>query len=196
MAATIVSICNIALSRMGKDTISSLTEASEEARQCSLHYYPTLDSVLREYNWPFATKVAQLATVSGAAIPGWDYVYAMPGDSLRIKKIYNASTIDNPDHDKFVVMLYTNQKVIATDTETAWAEYIADVRDPNLYDWQFIDAFAWRLASNLAHALTGNAQFVESSMKMYYTIAATAYALATTETRVAQPTVNKYLDSR
>ena len=53
--ASVVEICNIALTRIGQnEPIVSLTEQSKAAELCSLHYATCRDEVLRDFDWPFA----------------------------------------------------------------------------------------------------------------------------------------------
>ena len=67
-----VKLCNLALSHLGgKARIASLAEASEEARQCALHYEPARDEALRALPWPFASKHKPLAALDEPAAPGW-----------------------------------------------------------------------------------------------------------------------------
>lgn len=67
MAVTEVSICNMALSRIGHTTISALSDANDAARQCNLHYEPSRDGLLRAHPWNFAMKRTRLITQAETA---------------------------------------------------------------------------------------------------------------------------------
>lgn len=73
MATTEVSICNIALSRIGHPamtgtTIALLAGTDEAQRQCTIHYEPSRDALLRSHPWNFATKRTRLITQAETAV--------------------------------------------------------------------------------------------------------------------------------
>lgn len=85
--ASVVEICNRALSNIGNSrSINSLTEASKEAGECSLHFEACRDAVLSDFDWNFATKRVALADTSNPP-PDWEYAYQYPSDCLRISEI-------------------------------------------------------------------------------------------------------------
>lgn len=62
--ASEIEICNIALSRIGNSrSINSMTEASKEANQCSLHYEQCRDAVLSDFPWNFAVALHWLIPI-------------------------------------------------------------------------------------------------------------------------------------
>lgn len=103
--ASETTICNRALQTMGTRTqISSLTEASNEARNCNLIYADTRDEVLGMAFWNFAKKTNYLSvlkqapgTPGGVAsasqwstaypAPPWLYEYAYPTDCITMRSI-------------------------------------------------------------------------------------------------------------
>lgn len=107
--ASEVTICNRALQAMGtRSQISSLTEASNEARNCNLIYADTRDEVLSMAFWNFAKKTEYLSllkqapgTPGGSATasqwsnlfpaPPWLYEYAFPQDCISMRSIVQQS---------------------------------------------------------------------------------------------------------
>jgi hypothetical protein len=105
MTVSDTSICNRALAKVGtRSTIASLTEQSNEAKQCNLIYTATRDEVEGMAFWNFTTKTIQLALLksapgtptnpTGATIwtpayppPPWLYEYAYPTDCIQFRKI-------------------------------------------------------------------------------------------------------------
>lgn len=105
MATSETEICNRALSRIGtRSTIASLTEDSNEARQCNMLYVPTRDEVISMAWWNFAKKTATLSLLKSAPgtptnptgatqwssaypAPPWLYEYAYPSDCIQFKMI-------------------------------------------------------------------------------------------------------------
>lgn len=61
MASTDVEICNLALSRIGANTITSLSaNSAKEDRLCNQFYTQFRDELLRSYPWNFAKKAVRL----------------------------------------------------------------------------------------------------------------------------------------
>jgi hypothetical protein len=73
MAITETKICNMALTRLGHDQISSLTENTKGASLCSLHYDVCRDALLRAHPWNFA--IARAALAQEATTPNHEYSY-------------------------------------------------------------------------------------------------------------------------
>jgi hypothetical protein len=66
MASSDIEICNLALSRLGADTITSLTaDATKEDRLCNQFYAQFRDELLRSFAWNFAVKSTPLNLVDG-----------------------------------------------------------------------------------------------------------------------------------
>src|SRR4051812_29756005 len=84
MATTAVSICNMALLRIGQaKTITSLSSNTSEALACNIFYELARDAVLTELPWQFTTARQTLGLVaSGDDVPDWEYAYALPPDCL------------------------------------------------------------------------------------------------------------------
>lgn len=97
-----VDIANRALSAIGtRSTIASLTENSNEARQCNILLQPIRQELLRLAPWNCATNYNNLAVIcaapgtpenptagttvweKGIPPPPWAYEYAYPADCLR-----------------------------------------------------------------------------------------------------------------
>lgn len=97
-----IDIANRALQSIGtRTTIASLTENSNEARQCSIAIEPLRDELLRMAPWNCATNFDQLSLIcaapgtpenptatttqwqKGQPAPPWSYEYAYPANCLR-----------------------------------------------------------------------------------------------------------------
>jgi hypothetical protein len=169
--SSIVEICNLALNHIGAKSITSLDEASESARKCKLVYEPLRDSVLRGSAWNFATAIEQLAPLD-EEVPGWNFLYTEPNRCLKIRKIFNETSLSDPrpvDH-KLMLSPDTKTKSIATNLELAWCEFTYKVTDPNVYDPQFIEALSYRIGASLAQSLAGNIQLGQALLQMSMSI--------------------------
>lgn len=161
--ASVVEICNLALSSIGKSIpISALDEASEEARQCSVHYGQARDWLLQQYPYVFARKVQALAVLTNDWGERWGYRYSKPNDCLKIIRIVPA--IDDPDN--LDVPYGLRGQSIYADIDTATLEYTFRQDDPSKFPSQFIDALAWALAARLAFPLTRDRQLRADAAQM------------------------------
>ncbi len=158
-----VSICNLALSNIRKPSISDMNEASEEARQCKLHFEIARDTLLQLYPWEFAKKAQALAPIANDWTSRWGYAYARPTDCLKILRIVPEidfpNDIDPPQHGLRAGAIYTG-------FDPAWLEFTSKEIDPSKFPPLFVDAFAWALAARLALPLTGDRSIRADAVQM------------------------------
>jgi hypothetical protein len=88
-------IINMALSRIGisKRVGDISTEQSNEAAVARLHYSDDLSATLRDFDWAFATRYAELVLVGGTStVPvngDWQYSYRAPINMMKARRIVN-----------------------------------------------------------------------------------------------------------
>lgn len=169
--ASIIGICNIALSRLGNSrTINSLQEQSKEANLCSLHYDDALDEVLSDFDWNFATKRVALAD-TGLPPPDWQFAYRYPTDCMRISNILVPGMRNPPERMRIEYFVGSDSdgtgKLIYTDQPEAWLMYVSRVTDPNMFDGLFRSALSWKLASEIGMPLATAPNLVQNALTMY-----------------------------
>jgi len=153
-----VSIVNHALGLIGDDVILSLGDDSKRARLGSLLYADTRDAVLRAHPWNFALARAQLGRLAAAPAFGYAYQYQLPSDPYCLRVLSLSATN----------LLYAVEgRVLLTNESTASIRYIARLSDPAQFDPLFVEALSTRLASEMAYALTGNAELVKVLSQVY-----------------------------
>lgn len=194
--ASEVQICNLALSHLGSYTISALTEATQEARQCNLLYDPVRDAVLRDFPWNFAERRGYLAELSGVTPVGYDYAYAYPTDCIKARHIYNAVAGAKPID--FIVNAGSGlaSKMILTDEADAILIYTAKITDPNMFDASFVNAMAYKLASDLALPLTKKASLQNIMLQIYARYMSMAYTTNATEAKDTAERDNPFTAAR
>lgn len=151
--ASIVSICNMALRRIGHNgTIEELTEASTEARVCREFYDLTRQAVLREAEWNFSIRTATLATVAITPDDGdYAHVFQLPTKCLKLLKfIQPAAALEALEYE------IREAKYLYTDEETVVAKYVYDEDETAKFDPLFISTLAWRLAFEIALPLSAS----------------------------------------
>lgn len=162
-------ICNLALLRVGGQTIASLDEASREAQLCGLTYEQCRDQLLRTFPWNFARRRAVLADL-GTPATNWSYRYACPSDCLQALRVV-VPGLRIPRNDLLPAFELgstdSSQRVIHTDEEECELEYTARITDTTLFDPLFTNALAWLLASEIATPLTAKPDMANLARQAY-----------------------------
>lgn len=155
--ASVVSICNLALSNIGKDNINALTDAGAEARACSQFYEHTRDTLLQGYPWRFAGKTQAMAQVANDKPGKWSFAYSRPNDCLKVRWVrpeYAEGSCRLTPHEETAFPYEIEGVRIYTDLPTAFLHYTARLTDPTLFPQLFVDALSWHLAVRLSMPLT------------------------------------------
>lgn len=183
-------LCNLALTRLGHQQISSLDEASKAGRLCKLHYGPTRDAVLRAHPWNFAVKRVTLSL--DVATPNHEYAYqhSLPSDFLRIIRTdYEAAGYGTADYRIEGLKLVADDSVVKI-------EYIARIEDVSQFDALFVDVLAQRLAAEVCVALTDNANMAKNTWEIYDLKLREARGVDAQEGRPRDIEAWEWLDSR
>jgi hypothetical protein len=155
-----VAICNNALLKIHAQTITALTDNSQEAVACNILYSQMRDDVLTAHPWNFAIAEATPSlSVDAPIITQFSYKYLIPADSLRIIKVTDSSG----NLHAFKVkggFIHTNGSSIK-------CEYIKKQTDTAMFSSQFVDVLATRLASELAYALAGSSERSQFLAQLY-----------------------------
>ncbi len=159
-------ICNLALSHIGVGTIRDIHDETETARTCALYYDLTRRMLLREYPWGFARRIERLAKTQ-TRIMGFRHAYMYPELCVHIYRLTDGTPDASERVQYEVVNLDNSTKVIATDVDDAWADYVFDVTDPDVWDTIFVEALTRKLAADMCMRLVGNAGLFEQQMQMY-----------------------------
>ena len=209
---SVVGICNLALTRIGAQTINSLDEASSAARNCTALYEPTRDTMLRARPWRFARRRAVLAALGldESQMPReWRHVYALPADCLTALYIEPADggSIDYlrgchreyeyrriPDETPPFELRADRQ--ILTDEEEAVLIYTGRVEDPTRFDPLFVEALSWRLGADLSTALKGDARRRQEALSEAQAAINTAAATDANETTQRQQREADWITAR
>ena len=142
--ASVVDICNTALTMTKANRIMSLSDDMEEARQCNALYTIARDSVLRSHPWNFAITRADLARLSAAPAWGWAYQFQLPVDCLRVLSLEH-------DYDYAI-----EGRVLLCDSDAVSISYVKREDDSEKYDALFVECLSVKLASMLAYPLSGS----------------------------------------
>ena len=166
MALSEVTICNIALSRVGDKQIISLTEDSKQARSCKLLYEPERDTLLESYKWNFAGKRRTIAQLSEAPDFEYAYQYQLPTDYLNVRELYNTTSPYEIEGDKLLI-----------DDDAVYMKYTARITDPNLFKPSFVNCLALKIAAELAVKLADSKTMKNLILEEFFIMIKKAYRL-------------------
>lgn len=170
--ASIVSICNLALSNIGKMNISALSEPGAEAKACNQFYEHCRDILLQAYPWRFAGKTVALAELTNDKPGAWAHAYTRPNDCLNVRWVRpEYSLTDQQPATQQEEISYPHDVeggVIYCNLSPAFLRYTHRLTDVSRFSPLFVDALSWHLAVRLAMPLTKDPK-----------IRAEAYQLAT-----------------
>jgi len=157
--ASNVSICNLALTVLGADRITALSDTSENAKRLTAIYDSCLEDVLRAHPWNFAIVRSQLALLSSTPTFGYDYEFQLPSDCLRVVEVSDGTNL-------ITDFKIEGRKLLCGD-DSVYIKYIGNITDPNQYTSQFIFVFSSRLAAEIAYAVTNNKSTAQELYQLY-----------------------------
>lgn len=156
-------ICNLALTMISQEQISTFGENSTAGRMLSAKWDLVLDKILCEHNWKFATKRASLAVLPTTPAYGYDTEFQLPTDYLKFQQLSDADV----EITEFAI---EGGKVLC-DYDAVYLKYTRRVplAEISLFSAEFIDAFSALLAAEIAYPLTGSASLAEKVRADYET---------------------------
>lgn len=166
--ASVVQICNMALSHLGAEAqVASIAppDGSVEAGLCATFYPIARQEMLELGTWSWANKRKLLAVASTNPSTVWAYAYARPSDCLSVLRVLPLSKIDvlrwpdeNPDFlplragasERDGVEFEQEGDLILTNEPDAVLMYRTDVTDTTRFSATSASALSMLLASYLA----------------------------------------------
>lgn len=215
-------IWNLALTRMGqsRQLIDVESMSTPEHRNLATLYEPTMLSMLEDHSWNFAKRLIKLTKATADfQHPSWAYCYDYPENCLDIRILTPTAVAGNDEEsDGYltgassvfgaplkqirtipfeVVSLDEMTKLICTNLNEAWAEYIISDVNESMFPPMFVTAFSYRLGAELALALAGDLVKHQELMKYYSALFERSKERVANEShRVLGPTVSKYEGAR
>jgi len=160
--ASVVQICNMALSHIGSEArVSSISppDGSVEAGHCATFYDQARTEMLEPGNWAFALKRQLLAQVTNTS-NAWAYAYTKPADcqrALRILRPSVAVTVFTQDRiayphtdDRDSAPFDVEGEVLYSNEPDAVLVYVQDVTDTTKFPASFVSALSYLLAAYVA----------------------------------------------
>jgi hypothetical protein len=177
VAVSDAGICNIALIRIGQlQRINALTDPSEAARACKDLYDDARDAVLADHRWRFATGRADLATLASTTRAGWQFAATLPADFLIARYVQDPNNVVRApiEEDRIPFEIEddsqaggTGGAIILVDYEGLELVYTRRIKNPVRFPPHFVDALAFKLASDLAFGLAKKPQLGTAMLQAY-----------------------------
>jgi hypothetical protein len=189
MSYSQVGITNLALIKIGAKRITAMTEDSESAIVANAIWQYIRDEVLAAKDWRFAKTRVALAQNATSPAYMFDYAYTLPADFLRLARQDKSDASVFPSglysEDLITGMIYLNEnyypyKIEAISDGTLclvsnydntdddlFITYIQKVTDVNKYSPDFVSALSFRLAAEMATAITESRAKYQDMMNLY-----------------------------
>tara|TARA_R100000951_G_scaffold107659_1_gene103248 strand:- start:1594 stop:2199 length:606 start_codon:yes stop_codon:yes gene_type:complete len=155
-ASADINIVNRALTLLGVNTITALTDTDKAAATASVLWDDTRAAVFRAHPWNCLTKRVALSKDSAAPAYGYSAKFQLPADFLRLIQLEDPKENYQIEND---FILY--------DGTALNVQYLALITDVTKYDTLLIDALAARLAADLAQPLLQSTTAMEKMYAMY-----------------------------
>lgn len=163
-------ICNNALSKIGVDPITSLTDNTTAAARCNQVYETVAEEVMASGAWTSTIRRATLAQTTNTPEYGYAYEYQLPTDPLclRVLDVYESETG------------VWNYKIegdkLLSDRSSIKIRYVSYIEESGSYDVDLRKAIQFRLASELAYNFTGDRTLAREMYAIYKDIKMEALA--------------------
>ena len=174
MAGSIVDIANKGLTYLGANAITALTDDTVEGRAINRIHEQSRQYCLRDHPWNFAMTRGALAAATTS--PVWEYtnLFPWPSNCLRIIEV-----------DTTEEWAVEGRNIVSDAAAPLNILYIADITDTSIYDAKFTEAYAMRLASDVAYEITSSQTVVASASAAYATLIQEARLVDAQETTSA-----------
>lgn len=156
-------IANLTASLLKVDAVANIDppdSRSKFAKKANQWYDESRRDTLADHIWNFALKRAQLPADATAPPFGYGNRFLLPADYIRVATIGDE---DNPERDYKVEDGYILTNVAAPLN----VRYVYDQEDITKFSPKFIQAFARKLAANMAYDMTGSRTFADSMEEKY-----------------------------
>ncbi len=170
MATAEARVCNRALLRIGQSQgISDLAQPNSTARACLALWQDSVEATLEARWWPFARRRAVLAAITDGERGGWAFAYPLPADCLAPRYI-DLETGDEAEPVPFETEDDGDGgsgRVLLTDAEEPVLVYTGRVLKVPRFTPTFIDALAYKLASDLALSVAKKPALAEQMLRAF-----------------------------
>lgn len=143
-----VEICNVALTRLDRERITSLLDGSTSGNDCNAIFGPTREELLRGHDWNFARSRQKLARLTATPTYEFDYAYQLPTDWLTTRAVHQ------DDGGRSTPAFRMEGQTILSSAEDIYLTYTKALTSPSGMPADFRNLFSYRLAEQLGKTST------------------------------------------
>jgi hypothetical protein len=190
MSTSNVSICNLALQKLGAQRITDLPDGSTNSIECNACFEHVRDTELRKNKWKFT--LTRITLAPSATTPDHTYTYAFPLPSDCLRPLFPSRLgLDwKVENHEEVASILTN------DGDTLMIRYVKRIADPTLFDPCFVEALACALAVQLCERLTQSNAKKEAAERAYAFAIRDARRMNAIEVGTQKQPVDEWLAAR
>lgn len=159
MAISDIDIANRALTKLGVANIISFGDNNQQARTVSSIYAPVRDALMRRYLWNFTIKRASLPAMADVPAFDWARQFQLPSDCLRVLwagEFYPGPDLSDMRNGQCKEYEVEGRVIMSNLPAPMKVRYASREIDPTKFDPMFVDAFACKLAVEMAETLTNS----------------------------------------
>lgn len=153
--ASLVELCNLALTRLGQEPVVDLTNTTN-GKRCNRVWPMVRDEVLRADDWRFALARKKVAALSTAPVSTFNYEYPMPSGFIRLVAIQTRQPWS-----------FEGGSILSNEESPLSILYVQQMTDPSDYPADVFSLMAWRLAIELSGMLTTTMTDVQNLQSAY-----------------------------
>lgn len=147
----------MALVKLGQEPISSLTQDTKNARLCYAVFAPCRNEVQESHEWYFCTKTVELASiVTEDTLGEFSYLHQLPADFLKPIFVEDEKT-EYEIRDDYLMSNY----------DPMIFKYLYENTNPQSWSYSFAQCLSWRIAAEIAYAVTKSNTVADQMMKGY-----------------------------
>ena len=165
---TNIDICNMALDKLGVQSIRSFEDSTTQADMCKRYYDQARKEVLRAHDWTFAKRDVALALLDMKS-GDWRYLYVYPRDCEKVITVYGEGQKGFYKGQMGYYDIFSPREelvVIGTDVGKAYLEYVYDAVNADKFSSEFVSVLTFKLACAM-NALSASSGLLQENMSLY-----------------------------
>ena len=164
-------ICNLALLKVGQNTISSyddLNDQSVQAQLCRYTYDQARQSLLSQYQWSFACREDALTQIEAETKPiKYSFRYSLPENFLRLVTLYDSANRETIANTGYKPAYDIQSGQLLTDISGCKMKYVFDQGIVSQMSPLFVDAIVLSVAMRITKLLNDSSTYLQQLQQDY-----------------------------
>lgn len=150
--ASQIEICNQALTKIGANRITSLSDTSKQAKTLAAIFDIKRDAELAAHPWSFAITRASIPASTTAPAFGWSKSFPLPAGFLRMVEVGESYVMYQSDSMELFHL--EGNAILCNEGSPLRIRYVQRITNTGLFSPLFVETLACRLAAEVAEDLT------------------------------------------